>query len=265
MRTPLYPISFSLYNATARLAKTKIHQANRDNMRLLKNAIATFIILLFATDLSAQTERKTYTYDIKKGQVFDIIMLSNKDSVEGKLQDYFKRAFPHTNAAGNHGLGGFAIKENTQGNSHPQTMVFGYWDNLPGRLRFPETIEDNIPDFHQMRRGIWSHFGLTYYTFDRDVSFAIDRTKVNVVTAYWKKDGEDFETFKKEWQAKARKAGGKMVMGFTKGTSPFGYYYNPHYLMITSWESREDFEVFRKENLKMNHKAIAHVNQFVLN
>jgi heme-degrading monooxygenase HmoA len=225
----------------------------------------TLSIMLLASSLQAQSERKTYTYDIKKGQVFDIIMLSNKEGVEDKLQDYFKRAFPHANAAGYHGLGGFAIKENTQGNSHPQTMVFGYWDNLPGRLEFLETIADKMPDFHKMRRDIWSTFGLTYYTFDHDVSFEIDRRKVNVVTAYWKKDGEDFESFKKEWQTKADKAGGKLIIGFTDGTSPYGYYYNPHYLMITSWDSREDFEAFRKQDLKMNHKAITHVNQFVLN
>lgn len=232
-------------------------------MRLVNNAIIITFIFLLASNLQAQSGK--ITYDIKKGQVFDIIMLANKEGVEAKLQDYFKRAFPHATAAGYHGLDGYAIKESpTQGNYHPETMVFGYWDDLPGRLKFLETIEDNMPDFHQMRRDIWSTFGLTYYTFDNDTSFEIDRAKVNVVTAYWKKEGEDFEVFKKEWQAKMRKAGGKLTIGFTNGTSPFGYHYNPHYLMITSWDSKEDFEAFRKQNVKMDHKAIEHVNQFIL-
>lgn len=232
-------------------------------MRLLNNTLITLFIFLMANSIQAQSDKKTYT--IKKGQVFDIIMLANKPNIEAKLQDYFKRALPIATASGYHGLGGYAIKESpTQGNYHPQSMIFGYWDDLPKRLEFLETIADKMPDFHQMRRDIWSTFGLTYYTFDKDVSFEIDRSQVNVVTAYWIKEGQSFDAFKKEWETKASKTGGEIIIGFTNGTSPFGYNYNPYYLLITSWKDKEAFEAFKKQNVEMNHKAIEHVNQFIL-
>ncbi|MCE7992312.1 MAG: hypothetical protein HEP71_10040 [Roseivirga sp.] len=230
-------------------------------MRLLN--ISLFILLtgLVATNLEAQTEKKSY--NLKKGQVFDIIFLSNKPDVDVKLQDYFKRAFPLANAEGYHSLIGFGIKENNQGNYHPQSMIFGYWDDLKGRERFLKTVDTKMTDFHQMRREIWSTFALTYWELEEDISFEVDPAKFNVVTAYWKKEGQSMESFKKKWQSKSRKAGGETLVAFSEGTSPFGYYYAPDYLVITSWDSRKSFEAFYEQNLKMDHSTIKHVNQFI--
>ncbi len=223
--------------------------------------IVFFILLtgLICPGLQAQSEKKSY--ELKKGQVFDIIFLTNKPEVEDKLQDYFKRAFPLANADGYHGLGGFGIKENRQGNYHPKTMVFGYWNDLEGRERFLNTVKTNMPDFHEMRRQIWSTFALTYWEMQEDLSFEVDLSHYNVVTAYWKKNGQSLAGFQKEWQTKAKKAGGKTIVTFTEGTSPFGYHYAPDYLIMTSWASQEAFEAFYNENLKMDHSAISHVNQ----
>ena len=89
----------------------------------------------------------------------------------------------------------------------------------------------------------------------------MDPARFNVVTAYWKKEGQSLEAFKKEWESKSKKAGAKTVVTFTDGHSPFGYEYNPDYLSITSWKDKAAFEAFHKENLKMNHSVIKHVNQ----
>lgn len=223
--------------------------------------IAFFILLtgLICQDLQAQSEKKSY--ELKKGQVFDIIFLSNKPDVEARLQDYFKRAFPLANADGYHSLGGFGLKENLQGNYHPSSMVFGYWDDLKGRERFLKTVVAKMPDFHNMRRQIWSTFALTYWEMKEDLSFEVDPARFNVVTAYWKKEGQSLESFQKEWQAKAKKAGGKVIVAFSEGTSPFGYHYDPDYLIMTSWDSQEAFDAFYKQNLEMDHAAIGHVNQ----
>lgn len=230
-------------------------------MRVFNISLFILFIGLMALDSQAQSEKKTY--DLKKGQVFDIIFLSNKPDVEAKLQDYFKRAFPLANADGYTGLGGFRLKENNQGNYHPQTMVFGYWNTLKGREHFLKTVDTKMPDFHQMRREIWSTFALTYWELKKDLSFEIDLSRFNVVTAYWQKDGQSLEAFKQERQNKSRKAGGKTIVTFSDGTSPFGYQYAPDYLVITSWDNRADFDRFNQQNLKMNHTAIQHINQLI--
>lgn len=230
-------------------------------MRLLNISLFILLIGLTTTKLEAQTEKQSYS--LKKGQVFDIIFLSNKPDVDAKLQDYFKRAFPLANADGYHSLVGFGIKENRQGNYHPQSMIFGYWDNLKGRKNFLKTVDSKMTDFHQMRREIWSTFALTYWEIKEDLNFQVDPTKFNVVTAYWKKEGQTMQAFKKEWENKARKAGGKTLVALSEGTSPLGYYYAPDYLVITSWDNRESFEAFYKQHQKMDHKAIKHVNQLI--
>lgn len=228
-------------------------------MRLFNIPLFILFISLISTDLHGQSEKKSY--NLKKGQVFDIIFLSNKPDVDAKLQDYFKRAFPLANADGYTGLGGFVMKENSRGNYHPQSMIFGYWNDLAGREHFLKTVDTKMPDFHQMRREIWSTFALTYWELKADLSFEIDPEKFNVVTAYWQKEGQSMDTFKLERQKKVQKAGGKTIVAFSEGTSPFGYYYAPDYLVITSWNSKQDFDKFYQQHLKMDHTAIQHINQ----
>ncbi len=233
---------------------------------MIKFKISLLAVLLSIGCYSVNAQSEVKEYSISKGQVFDIIFLNNRSEpeVKGLLQDYFKRAFPIAEAHGYHSLGGFAVTENTLGNYLPSTMVFGYWDTLDGREKFLEAVDTEMPDFHEMRRKIWSTFGLTYYEFNKDLTFDIDRAKFNTVTAYWEKDSKDFEKFKQSWLAQAKKAGGQTKIEFANGQSPFGYQYNPDFLVITEWESEESFKKFHKQNTRMDHSAVEHVNQFVL-
>lgn len=230
-------------------------------MKLLKISLLTLFIILNYVSLSAQSKTKSYT--LKKGQVFDIILLNTKPEVKEKLQHYFKTAFPVAKKMGYNKLPGFRIEGSpTQGNYHPEAMVFGYWNTLNGREKFLEDIEKTMPNFHEERRNIWSTFNLIYYELEKDLSFTINPEKFTIVTAYWSKDKRSFEKFKQEWIQKSKKVGGQIQVDFVEGASPFGYNYNPDYLAITSWENKADFEQFYKENLQMNHSSIKHVNQF---
>ncbi len=232
-------------------------------MRNIK--ISLIVISLFLVSFKLHSQSDVITYSYKKGQVMDIIFLNTKPDTKEALDHYFKTAFPVAEKHGYKGQGGVSLAPTpTQGNYHPGSMVFGFWTSYDSRKNFLKEIDEVMPDFHKARREIWSSFNLTYYELENDLSFQIDRNKYNVVTAYWKNDTSDFEKFTKNWSSKAKKAGGKEVVSLKDGGSPFGYYYAPDYMVITSWNSKADFEKFYKENLKMDHKGIKHVNQFVV-
>lgn len=221
-------------------------------------------ILCFSTgNLKSQTDIKTFTY--KKGQVLDIIFLNTKTGIEEARDNYFKTAFPVATKYGYTGQGGIGLTESpTQGNYHPEVMVFGVWNDLKGRKDFLANIGDDMPEFHQERRNIWSSFNLTYWEMKNDLTFSVNPDKFNVATLYWEEDERTFSQFKNNWNDKAKKSGGKEVLKLANGDSPFGYHFDPDYLVITEWDSREAFEKFHKENLKMNHDGVKHVNQFII-
>ena len=58
--------------------------------------------------------------------------------------------------------------------------------------------------------------------------------------------------------------GGKTVVELMDGKSPFGYYYQPDYLVITEWKDKATFDAFYQANIKMKQEGVKHVNQFLL-
>jgi len=232
-------------------------------MKLSKNLALVFITYLLTTSLSAQSNVKSFNF--KKGEVLDILLLTNKPDIEKDFEKYKKTAFPVAFKRTYRPQPGFSIKETTQGNIQPTSFLFGKWDDLKNREQFIAEIDNVVPDFHQQRRTMWSIFNLTYYEMPRDISFKIDKSKYVVATSYWKKDAASFNKFTKTWLQKSIAKGGKEIIQLTNGKSPVGYYHNPDLLVITQWESKSAFDAFYKENLKMDHKGVLHVNQFVLN
>ncbi|WP_109299912.1 hypothetical protein [Aquimarina sp. AU474] len=236
-------------------------------MKLLKNLVLLFCLstIFFQSQVHAQAQSSIKSYSFKKGQVFDILLLTNKPNTKENLQDYFKKVFPVATEMGYNNHPGFGIKGAvTQGNYQPQAMVFGHWNDFNGRKKFLQKIEQTMPDFHSKRRDIWSTFNLTYYELKQDLSFDLDINKYNVVTAYWKNDNLSFQKFKKEWNTKAQNAGGVIKLKLKDGNSPMGYYYNPDYFVITEWKDKGAFDTFYQENMKMNHNSVKHVNQFAI-
>lgn len=230
-------------------------------MKLLKNVFLGLLLSATILSVNAQSEKKSYTF--KKGEVMDILFLSQKPETKEKLQEYFKLAFPVANRLSYKGLGGHAvINTPTQGNYHPEVMVFGTWQDVESRDKFLVDIDIEMPTFHEMRRQIWSNFDVIYYEMKQDLSFEIDPEKYNVVTYYWEKDKKAFQRFKQEWLQKAKKAGGHVELELTDGMSPLGYVHNPDYLTMTVWDNKDAFNKFYEENLKMNHSSVEQVNQF---
>ena len=93
----------------------------------------------------------------------------------------------------------------------------------------------------------------------------MDSNKIIVATAYWKKENkQEFDDFVTNWKATAKQTGALIKLELTNGKSPFGYYYNPDYLLIAQWDTRADFETFLKQNQKMDIQDLRNVNQYIL-
>lgn len=231
-------------------------------MKILK---ITLLSVIAITGFSFINPSDKIVYSFKKGEILDILLLTNKPDIEPLFDRYKKTAFPVAMGLSYQPLPGFKIGSFTQGNIQPGHMVLGKWGNRKKREQFLSDITHTVPDFHEQRRAIWSQFLLTYYEMSKDITFEIDKTKFQVVTAYWQKDASTFKKFKKQWLKQSKKQGGRTVLELTNGTSPFGYHYQPDYMVISEWENDAAFQKFYAEDMKMKHQGVQHVNQFILN
>lgn len=227
--------------------------------RVLLVVISSFLII----DVSnAQTE----SYRFKKGEVLDIILVdrhcdSNYDSL---YRIYRKTLFPIAEEYSYETVkgGGFKVKATLQGNAQYSAIVFGRWQSKDLQEAFRETIVKRVPEFHDMRRATWRYLALTSYEMLDDLAFSIDRSKYNVVTAYWANRESGCSEYMRQWREAVQLAGGRITVELTDGASPYQYHYAPDYLIITEWESGESFRAFSHEVSKISTSCMANTNEF---
>ncbi|WP_350290531.1 hypothetical protein [uncultured Croceitalea sp.] len=220
------------------------------------------VVAFFLGGILASAQSKTITF--KKGEVLDILLFTGKPEMGKLFPRYKETAFDFALKTGYKPQPILAIAETTQGGLQPGSFVFGKWINLSSRKKFLNEITTQVPDFHEQRRAMWSSFYLAYYEMRKDISFDLNPEKVIVVTAYWEDESNTFLTFKKEWLKKAKNKGGRVLLELNEAMSSVGYMYKPNYVVLTEWDNRADFEVFKKESLKMGEKGIQNVNQFII-
>lgn len=228
--------------------------------------VKLLFIFILSNSVFCFGQENVLAYNLKKGEAFDIILLTTKTGSKEIFGEYRKKAFPIAFEKGYSLLPGFNISETTQGNLQPSGMILGKWKNFAEREEFIKEIDIRVPNFHQMRKDIWSIFYLTYYEVPEDISFQLDTNKIIVATAYWKNNDKPskFNDFIAHWKTVAKKAGADIKIELTNGKSTFGYYYNPDYLIIAQWDNREDFAAFSKQNMKMDVQSLKNVNQYLL-
>lgn len=234
-------------------------------MNPVKFLISLFFAAAIFGTVSLMGQTGEVVFGFKKGEVMDILFLTQKAGTGTLFKDYAKTAFPVAENRSYKALTGFKVNENLQGNYQPESMILSKWDNIKEREGFLSEIESFVPDFHERRRSIWSSFCLTYYEMPADISFTVTKGKFNVVTAYWQSNKKAFDKFKREWLSKVKKGGGSIKLIVQEGKSPLGYFYQPEILVITEWESKEAFDKFYSQSVEMSHKGVKHVNQFLLN
>ena len=206
---------------------------------------------------------KAKSIKLKKGQAFDIILLTNNPEAKDEMQDYFKRAYTIAQANGYVPGSGFGITDTpTMGNYHPEVLATGSWPSIAARVEALEKLETGMSDFHEMRRKVWPSFNMTYYEVKEDISFTTDPTKYYVATMFWAEQKGKFAKFTKAWEAACQRAGAKQMITLTEGASPFGYYFNPGYLAITEWASEAAFRAAQTVESRLDYAGVRHLNQF---
>ncbi len=224
--------------------------------------IGIFLLTTFLSTI-AQEKNNLITYSFKKGEILDVLLLTNNTDGASLFPKYQKTAFPVASKFSFKPVPGFSIVETIQGGLQPEAMIFGKWDSKKKRKEFLKTIVQAVPDFHEQRRAIWTYFSLTYYEVPKETIVTIDRSKYNVVTSYWG-EGTAFDKYIKTFKKATDQNGGKEVITLTDGDSPVGYVYNPDYLTITEWESKATFDAFYKKYQALQEESIENVHQFVL-
>lgn len=232
-----------------------------EKMLLKATMLMTFLVFNI---LTVDGQSKIQSLSFKKGEVLDILLLSQNADTETDLKDYFKIAFPVAKKMSYESLPGFKVIDHTQGNLRPGILVLGKWNNLDKREAFLNQIEEEVPDFHERRRKIWHFFGLRYFEVKEDLSFDIERERYHVATAYWLESQNGPGAFSKKWEREMKKMGGKLLIKLSGGQSPFGYRYDPDVFVITSWESEVAFKSFHEQIQKLGLNNIQHINEFIL-
>lgn len=227
--------------------------------------ITLLLVIWLFNFQSAVGQANVQSVELKKGTVLDILLLSQKSDTEADLKAYFQDAFPVAKRLSYQSFPGFKISRHSEGNLHPSALIFGKWDNLSIREQFLEEITDEVPDFHERRRKIWSYFGLRYFEIKEDLSLEIDRDQYHVASAFWldtKQTKRD--QFYKHWEKKVQKMDGNILLHLKDGKSPFGYRFDPDLFIITTWESEAAFNAFQAKNQKSISTQLQHVNTFIL-
>lgn len=223
-------------------------------------------ILILSFSVFAMGQDNLVSYDLKKGEAFDILLITNKPDGKEVFKEYREKAFPVAVEMGYGFLPGFNITETLQGNHFPKGMILGKWTSIAKREQFLAEIDSRVPNFHEMRSKIWSLFTVTYYEVPNDLSFQLDPNKVIVATALWRKENSTskFDNYIDAFKAGLKATGGRLKLELVHGKSPKGYYYNPDYMLVAQWDSKADFEAFQKEILKADGGSLKEINQFVL-
>ncbi|WKN45118.1 hypothetical protein [Tunicatimonas pelagia] len=231
-------------------------------MQYLISGIVSFLFSFITWSLLAQSSASTY--HLEAGEVLDILLLSQNPGSDSLFKNYGQTAFPVAARMSYESLPGFKVKELTQGNYQPGSMILGKWQNLEKREQFLHEIEKEVPDFHAQRRAIWPTFHLTYYEVPSTLDFTIDRKDFNVVTSLWQKEEGAFQEYQQQWLQQVEQAGGKVVLSLKDGTSPFGYYYQPDLMTVVTWDDREAYETFVEATQKFDRRGVLHLNAFAL-
>lgn len=226
---------------------------------------AHFTLALFALSSLYLARAQVTTISLKKGEAFDLLLLTYNDEAEKERKEYFEKAVAEAETWGyKPRYYGHLTAPPTQGNYWPEYFLMASWDNYDKRVEFIDYINKKYPVFKQRRRKIWPTFHLTYWKVSEDQEFVMDPEKCYIATCYWSSEDKAFSSFKSKLQAEINQHGGKVIAAFTDGTSPFGYHYNPELFTIVEWRSKEDFDLFYHSNLALDHKGVENVNQFIL-
>ena len=220
--------------------------------------------IVFLNNDPSYGQVKIDTIVLQKGEVLDLLLLSQNPGVEADLKSYFRTALPVAKRMSYQALPGFKTIGHTRGNLSPSRLLLGKWNSLSSRENFIAHIGTEVPDFDQRRRTIWSFFGMRYYEMKEDLSFNIDREKYHVGTAYWIDQDHESKAYYKIWKAQVKTTGGQIIIQLENGKSPSGYVYNPDLFVITSWQNERAFELFQKEIEAMKPNGVHKVNEFVL-
>lgn len=225
------------------------------------NLILLFVVMTFAMTTA---QEKIKSFDFKKGEVLDIILLSQTENPDELFERYKKTAFPVAFEYTYQPQQGFNIAKLTLGTNETQAFLFGKWESLEKREGFLNIIAERVPDFHQQRRDLFPYFGLTYYEMKQDLKFSVDTLKFNVATALWNNPSKKDVSFFKKWQEAVKKFGGEVILSLENGTSPIGYYYNADVLCIVEWQNENAFQAFAKKHPLSFYEPLHNVHQFVI-
>ncbi len=232
----------------------------------MKNLLQIVLALVFIGCSIHQSfgQSKIDTIKFKKGEVLDILLLSQNPDREADFKSYIQIALPIARRMTYQPLPGFKITNHTRGNIRPNILVLGKWDNIETREVFLTQIVKEVEDFHERRRKIWSYFGLRYFEIKENLSFEIHRDQYQVATAYWLESENQSSEFYERWKKEIQKSGGEILIQLKDGKSPFGYQYNPEYFVITSWKSKAAFHDFEEKVKRLELDNVQHVNEFIL-
>lgn len=226
---------------------------------------STSVVLVFILAFSrTKAQDNLKSFDFKKGEVLDIILLSQTENPTELFDRYKQTAFPVAFEYTYRPQPTFGISKLTLGTNTPQLFLFGKWESIEKREGFLANISKRVPDFHQQRRDLFPYFGLTYYEMTKDLSFSVDSTKYNVVTSLWHKPTKRDASFVAKWKADVIQSGGKVIVELTDGRSPIGYDYNPDALLLVAWENEAAFASFAKQHPLATYGGLKNIHQFVI-
>lgn len=229
----------------------------------MKRFFAIIGFLLCSIQVFSQSN--PYSFQLKKGQVLDVLPLKFNEKADPEKQAYYlrKAILPRALELGYIPHSSISISESSQGNYTPDVLLFGGWGSESILKNAMETLESEFPDFHPLRREIWTVFYNTHYIVEVDQEITFHPGKFYSATSYWNREGKDFKGLKEYHNELLEKNNGSLILGLENGFSPYGYYYKPDYFFILEWPDQASFEKFKKEIEAKEKSDLKQIHQFL--
>lgn len=219
-------------------------------------------LLAMGADAYAQSNE----LKIDKNRTIDFLFVTDKKDVEKLKPKYFKDVFPPAQKIGFKRATYFRInKKPISGEYFPYVVAIGSW---PGDWEMRQALfaelKDAVPDIRSRRLDIWNSFNMINVSTTSELDIRFDPSKIYVLSAYWQKNKETFDSFREAVPNQVAKQKGKVVFLANETQSMFGYALPASMMMISQWETQADFDTYYTAIANQQSQATSASSEFYL-
>ena len=233
-------------------------------MKLSQQLSAILIVFLsmltFMLQAQATSEKKSFSIDLKKGQLLSMIEPLSKAGANNVVKQYYQTAIPLAQKHGFENKGSLISQKTIIGNYAPQGIVFATWPSQAAEKSFAD--EPQWPSLKKLRPLAWEELKIFTAEVKQDTTLEFDAKKHYTLAIAWfnPEHPNDYPQYVKNIESVLTESGGRFVYKMlnpsfealsSKQTAP-------NQLTIVEWD---DVDGLQKLQAKEEYQSHLHLLQ----